>query len=227
MAQKLCSIGVRLIGKGFDGFKELPKVDTSALKPLTELGKEKYQGFEGGLYPGGKNERPPLHEQAGQGIAKTVQPLSAEGKPDPNGKIVLLSIGMSNTTQVFSAFKRMADNLDDKNPKLVIVDGAQGGQTAFRIQDPDNQGRQFWAGVDQRLEQAGVTRAQVQAIWIKEADAVPSAGFPKYAQTLQAELATIVRIFPKRFPNARLVYLSSRTYGGYAENQAQSGSVCL
>jgi hypothetical protein len=41
-------------------------------------------------------------------------------------------------------------------------------------------------------------------------------GFPGYAKDLEGELANLVRIFPKRFPNAKLVYLSSRTYGGYA-----------
>jgi hypothetical protein len=33
---------------------------------------------------------------------------------------------------------------------------------------------------------------------------------------LQDELAQIVQLFPNRFPNAKLVYLSSRTFGGYA-----------
>src|SRR5207249_1794375 len=61
-----------------------------------------------------------------------------------------------------------------------------------------------------------VTRAQVQVIWIKQADIAPQEGFPGYAKKLEGELSNIVQIFPKRFPNAKLVYLSSRTYGGYA-----------
>jgi len=64
-----------------------------------------------------------------------------------------------------------------------------------------------------------VTRAQVQAVWIKQADAGPSQGFPRYAQTLQAELANIVRLLHERFPNLKLVYLSSRTYGGWARTR--------
>ena len=210
-------IGMRIPDMKGPGGKAPVKIDTTGLKPLTEMGAEKYQGFQGGLYPGGKNERPAAHEKAGLAIAGMVQPLNAEGKPDVNGKIVLISVGMSNTTQVFSAFKRLADKDDARNPHLVIVDCAQGGQTAFRIQDPEKPvGQQFWNGVDLRLKQAGVTRQQVQAVWIKEADAGPSQGFPAYAQTLQAELANIVRIFPKRFHSTKLVYLSSRTYGGYA-----------
>ena len=45
----------------------------------------------------------------------------------------------------------------------------------------------------------------------------PSQGFPGYAKKLQEELAKIVRLLPGRFPNVQLVYLSSRTYGGYAK----------
>ena len=90
--------------------------------------------------------------------------------------------------------------------------------TAAAIQDPNDgrTGKRYWDTVDERLKQVGVSREQVQVIWIKQADAGPTQGFPKYAQTLQAELACIVQIFPARFPNAKLVYLSSRTYGGYA-----------
>lgn len=213
---KTLLVGVRLVGADGAG---IPKVDTSKFKPLTEMGSEEYQGFKGGLYPDGKNERPASHEKAGLALAAKIQPLDGDGKPSPNGKIVLLSVGMSNTTQVFSTFKRKADADSAKNPQLVIVDGAQGGMTAARIQDPEgpNGGAQFWSTVDKRLESTGVTRAQVQAVWIKQADAGPRQGFPKYAQTLQEELARIVQLLSRRFPNTRLVYLSSRTYGGYAK----------
>jgi hypothetical protein len=195
-----------------------PKVDTSKLKPLPELGAEKYQGFEGGLYPGGKNARPKEHDEAGLALAKAMKPLGADGKPAAGGKIVMLSVGMSNTTQAFSTFKRIADADKEKNPDLVLVDGAQGGMTAARIKDPDDKGSgtKYWEVVDQRLKAAGVTREQVQIAWIKQADAGPRDGFPKYAQTLRDELRQIVRAMQVRFPNLKMVYLSSRTYGGYA-----------
>jgi hypothetical protein len=194
------------------------KADTSQLKPLPELGPEKYQGFPGGLYPEGRNERPPAHGAAGLALAKQVQPLDADGRPSPDGKIVLLSVGMSNTTQEFSVFKAQADADPDRNPKLVLVDGAQGGMTAARTGNPDDNGSgtKYWTTVDQRLKAAGVTRAQVQAAWIKQADAGPTQGFPAYAKTLEEELARIVRLLHTRFPNLKLVYVSSRTYGGYA-----------
>lgn len=195
-----------------------PKFDSSKLKPLPELGTGKYRGYEGGLYPGGKNERPADHEAAGLAIAKQVRPLGPDGKPAGDGKIVLLSVGMSNTTQEFSTFVRLAGADRDKNPAVVLVDGAQGGMTAFRIKDPDDNasGTKYWSVVDQRLKAAGATREQVQVAWIKQADAGPSSGFPKYAETLRDELRQIVQQMHRRFPNLKLVYLSSRTYGGYA-----------
>jgi hypothetical protein len=206
-------VGLKLAGKP----TPIARADTSRLKPLTELGAEKYQGFEGGLYPGGKNERPAAHEAAGVALAAKVRPLDADGKPDPRGKIVLLSVGMSNTQQVFAAFKKLADADTDKDPRVVVVNGAQGGMTAAAIQDPASKsGAKYWAAVDERLRSAGVTRAQVQAVWIKQADAGPTQGFPKYAKTLQEELARIVQILPRRFPNVKLAYLSSRTYAGWA-----------
>src|SRR5581483_1376604 len=104
------------------------------------------------------------------------------------------------------------------NPRLVFVNGAQGGMTAAATQNPDDgrTGTRYWTTVDERLKAAGVTRAQVQAAWIKQADAGPTQGFPKYAQTLCDELRQIVRMMHRRFPNLKLVYLSSRTFAGFA-----------
>jgi hypothetical protein len=211
-------VGLKLAAADEKPAAAQPKFDTSTLKPLTMMGAEQYHGYEGGLYPGGKNERPKEHDAAGLVLAKQVVPLGPDGKPADGGKVVLLSVGMSNTTQEFSAFKRLADADSDKCPSLVLVDGAQGGQTAARIKDPNDKatGTRYWDGVDLRLKAAGVTREQVQAGWIKQADAGPTQGFPKYAETLRDELRQIVRAMHVRFPNLKLVYLSSRTYAGFA-----------
>src|SRR3989338_6749028 len=76
------------------------------LKPLTELGTGSHKGYQGGLYPNGSNQRPFAHDSAGLHISRQIRPLDGNGTPDPvRGKMVLLSIGMSNTTQEFSRFK--------------------------------------------------------------------------------------------------------------------------
>jgi Cu/Ag efflux protein CusF len=188
------------------------------LKPLDELGAGKYQGYVGGLYPDGRNVRPSDHEAAGMKLAAQVRPLNAEGKPDAGGKIVVLSIGMSNASQSWRGFQRVLSSYDRKNSRLLLVDGAQDAMTAAAIRNPDDSdtGVRYWSVVDQRLDQAGATRAQVQAIWIKEANYLMREPFPAYASMLQAHLMQIVKIFPRRFPNAKLVYLSSRSYAGFA-----------
>jgi hypothetical protein len=132
---------------------------------------------------------------------------------------VLLSVGMSNTSQISQGFQKALGGEQEKNPRLAFVNGAQGGMTAAAIQDPEDhsRGTQYWTVVDDRLKAAGVTRAQVQVVWIKQADAGPTQGFPAYAQKLQEELMRIVQLLPGRFPNIKLVYLSGRTYGGFAK----------
>ncbi len=213
--------GLLIFAGGLPAFEVdavIKQVDTSKLVPLTELGTDKYQGFPGGLYPEGKNERPSGHEAAGLALAKTVHPLDAEGKPSKEGKIVLLGIGFSNTVQSFAGFMQVAKDDKEMNPKVVLVNGAMGGMSANMVQNPDDKGRgtKYWNSVDDKLKAAGVTRAHVQVIWIKETNPSPS-DFPKYTRDLQSEITRIAQVLPGRFPNVKLVYLSSRTYAGWAK----------
>lgn len=211
-------VGLKASGRGEPPRPASPTFDASKLRPLTDLTAEKYQGHDRGLYPGGTNDRPAAHEKAGVELARKVRPLNAAGEPDPAGKIVLLSLGMSNTSQVSGAFAGQLRQAADVNPAVVSVNGAQGGMTAKATRDPDDRatGTRYWSVVDDRLKATGVTAAQVQAVWMKQADAGPTQGFPAYAETLSAEMEDIARVVARRFPNARLMYLSSRTYGGYA-----------
>ncbi|MGD8501607.1 MAG: hypothetical protein PVJ86_13225, partial [Phycisphaerales bacterium] len=148
--------------------------------------------------------------------------------PSRDGKIVLLSLGMSNTTQEFSQFKKMADADPNKSAGVVIVDCAQGGQAAGQWAYPEKYkrtdrgtGRQRpspWAVMDERIKNAGVTAGQVQLVWIKQAEMGPAnlGEFPKHARVLQENIAVILRKLKARFPNLRIAYLSSRIYAGYA-----------
>ena len=191
--------------------------DSMDLIPLCDLGTQKYKGEDGGLYGGGKNEPPAAHAAAAEKELKKIRPLDAEGKPAEDGKIVLLSVGMSNTTMEFSRFKELADADREKSPKLVIVDGAQGGQTPPRwTQSPDNH---VWQTVNERMNHAGITPPQVQLVWFKQANAHPTEAFPEHAQKLQADMTLLLNMLKTKFPNLRVAYLSSRIYAGYATTQ--------
>ena len=184
--------------------------------PLNDLGPGTHLGSQGGLYPNASNQLPAAHAQAGLAIAQTIQPLSPTGQVDlGNGRIVLVSIGMSNTSQEFQAFMSLTQNDPLLADNVTIVNGAQGGKTAEKISDPDDD---FWTVLNQRLANSGVTPQQVQVIWLKQARASvqPDEQFPTDAQILQNQLQAIVHIAKTRFPNLKIAYLSSRIYAGYA-----------
>ena len=78
-------------------------VDTT---PINDLGTGTYKGRQGGLYPGGSNQRPTSHTATGSSLVKErVLPRKASGTPDTtNGKLVFLSLGMSNAEAEFKQF---------------------------------------------------------------------------------------------------------------------------
>lgn len=186
---------------------------SKGLVPLTELGAGVYQGFTGGLYPAGLNVPPAPHRDAGLALAETITPLDTLGAPSVDGRIVLLSVGMSNTTQEYSTFIPLANGSGLKNPRVQLVDGAQGGQTAAVFANPN---ANAWTVIEGRLRSAGARAAQVQAVWLKEANAGPTQGFPLAAQLLRDDLRAVVQNLHAKFPNLKLCYLSSRIYAGYA-----------
>jgi len=183
--------------------------------PITEMGRSLYKEFPGGLYPDATNSRPVQHDEAGRRIGNAILPLDSLGNPDvENGRIVLLSIGMSNTGQEFTAFEAVVDTFDQKHPKLVTVNGAQAGQTASVIRHPD---AEFWRVLEnERLYRKRVAREQVQVVWLKQANSSPRDPFPTHAISLQQDIRAIVRLLPEKFPNIKIAYISSRIYGGYA-----------
>jgi hypothetical protein len=202
-----------------DGFCEGPFVPVS--QPLTELGSAEYvrladdvtgtssgpTAFAGGLYPHGQNSRPAAHEAAGIALAAQIVPLNEAGQPTTDGQIVFISIGMSNTSSEFGSFQSMIHGDTAVNPRLLLVNGAQGGRVADRWVGEE---ADTWAELDLRLQRAGVTPEQVQVAWIKQT-LVRGGDFPDKAQELQDYLRDIVHILNDRYPNLRLVYLSSRT----------------
>jgi hypothetical protein len=148
-------------------------------------------------------------------FANQIKPLDANGNIDTTaGKVVWLSIGMSNTTQETQAFIPLTDTLTGKNPKLILIDGAQGGQDINIINNPSDP---FWTTINTRLQQAGLTPAQVQAVWFKQAEKNPvDTAFATYPDALKAKFRTAMQIIKSKFPNAKLCYLTSRIYAGYA-----------
>jgi hypothetical protein len=102
--------------------KEQP---STGLIPLNEMSAEdRYKGEDGGLYGGGKNGPPEAHRLAAREALKKIEPLDARGRPSKDGKVVFVSLGMSNTAGVFRMFKELADRDPQKSPDVLLVNCA-------------------------------------------------------------------------------------------------------
>lgn len=184
-------------------------------KPLNDLGNSQYismntgaTGYYGGLYPNGSNVRPKNHDDGGLKMADQIQPRDAAGNVNAaTGKIVLISIGMSNTTQEFTQFMVQANADPSLNPKLVLVDGARGSLVSTKWDDPFDPA---WESAFQDLADAGVTPQQVQVAWVKLAQ-FGSGAFPDKAQSLQTDLEQVAQVLKMKFPNIKIAYYTSRS----------------
>ena len=193
-------------------------------KPLTDLGTGKYKGFQGGLYENGSNLVPQDHAADGLALATQVKPV--------RGKFVLLAIGMSNATIEFRAFETLATADSHVNHSaMAIINGAQGAMTAcfwrFASENPVQSGcraphpipNQYDRIRDELLKPAGLAEDQVEVIWLKNADPRPTVALPASdadAYIYERELGETARAARARYPNLRLMFISSRVYAGYA-----------
>ncbi len=185
--------------------------------------------FQGGLYENGTNAVPSDHALAGMAQAALIQPLDRDGHPSPAGKIVMISVGMSNTTQEFCAANNPAPceswsfvgqasrDAAVNHSTLLLINGARGGQAADTWDAPTDSNYAYVR--DRDLTPAGVTEAQVQVAWLKVANPGPISSLPAQnadAYRLVTQMGNIVRAMKAHYPNLRIVYISSRIYAGYA-----------
>lgn len=203
--------------------------DDSAMVAINDLGTGRYHGFQGGLYPGGQNTPPQMHHTAGLLAANGIEPLDVNGNPDPAGKYILLSVGMSNTTQEFCSsdsfipcdpWTFMGQAAADpalNTSSLVIVNGARGHRSAADWVSPDDVN--YERVKTDRIESLGLSEAQVQIVWVKVANPRPLISLPDPAADaylLQQQMGEIARALKVRYPNLKQVFFSSRIYAGYA-----------
>src|ERR1035438_3068808 len=121
-----------------------PPRDSTGLTPLTELGTARYKGEDGGLYGGGKNEPPAAHAAAARKQSAKIVPRDPDGKPAKDGKIGVLSVGMSNTTMEYSVFKRLAEGdlgPNQRQARTQLRSRARGSEVAAGAVGPVSLGR--------------------------------------------------------------------------------------
>jgi hypothetical protein len=184
--------------------------------PINDLGTGAYQGYQGGLYSGGVNVDPAAHLASGTTIAHSIQPLDTSGNPDPGGLIGWATIGMSATEYISQSLVSFAKVDAGRNPAVKVVTLAQGGATAPRLLDPQSS---YWLEMfTTLLPQNGLTPQQVEVVWMMDVDQKATLPFPQDQYELQNDLSSVAEILLQKFPNLKLLYVSSYTYTGYATN---------
>ncbi len=193
-------------------------------KPLNDLATGKYKGFQGGLFENGSNDVPRDHASDGLALAAQVKPI--------RGKFVLLSIGMSNATIEWRPFIELAaDDSRVNHASMAVLNGAQGAMTAcfwrFATENPVQSGcraprpipNQYDRIRDELLKPSGLAEDQVEVIWMLNANPRPNVALPASdaeAYIYEREIGEIARAARKRYPNLKLMFISSRAYAGYA-----------
>lgn len=197
-----------------------------------------YLGQFSGLLYNGSNSPPPEQVNAGVAAASLVQPLDANGNPNPTGKIVLVSLGMSNgwdewcdsntTCVAFSFMGQVASSTIVNHSKIAVVDGAYPGETtpswacAQGVCPAGSTNANNYDRVrDTILTPAGLTEAQIQVVWIKQSNpggyaypSLPSSSADAYG--FEYQLGQVLRALKTRWPNIQQVFISSRIYAGYS-----------
>jgi Putative Ig domain/Transmembrane protein 131-like N-terminal len=190
-----------------------PEVD------LPDLGTGSYMGTEGGLYPNGSNVPPADHESDGLALGEGIVPLDANGNPDPSGKYVLLSIGVSITRTMFTQFQ-LTEQLDPSlNPNLVIVDGAIDGTDSTNYANLKDGSWQTILNF--YLPYQNVTADQVVAVWMMDPRSQPTGTYPADMTNQENDVISALQNMQIYFPNLKIAYLESMHYGGYATNDPE------
>jgi len=191
--------------------------DAGAPVPLIDL-RGTYQGQDGGLYGGGSNTPPPSQAAEAANAAAAVRPHDAAGRPRASGRVVLLSIGQSTTSEVYQAFQAMVRSDPSRSPSVVTVDGAQDGKV---LQDWAGS-NQPWSVAVKRLRGARVSPRQVEVLFIELAQihADQYGNFDQRTADYRELMDRVVTHAKSLFPNAEIAFISSQTYGGYGPQGA-------
>jgi len=227
----------------WEGVPPSGAVTPPAIVPLNDLGTANYcpngsaNCEQGGLYNSGSNTS--AYQSTGVTIAKTINTTQP---------YALVSLGFSNPNLEFGKFAPLAKTIVNTNLAVVdAAEGSQSASCLSGRSSGGTCDGNYWntspascspitnGYVHCSLKAAGRTESQVSAIWLKATNDLPPANdFPATAQTLQCDIETIIlgtapqtfcpsnstpfQGLGKQFPNLKAVYVSSRTYAGYAND---------
>lgn len=179
--------------------------------PIADLADSSFNGFKGGLYPGG-NQIPSSHYTKGLQQRDSIIPRAADGHADANGQVGFLVLGFSTAAMTGRTYRDMLSTLHPDTPVKVII-GAQGGQDINAMLKSNGA---YWKSVDSAITASGLSNAQVQIVWVSTGDIFTyTQAFPEQAQTGVEKYRQMLTELRKRYPSVRMVFMSDRPYAGY------------
>jgi len=185
-------------------------LDTAKI-PLIDLREGTYRDSIGGLYPNGKIL--PFGQYAVDlyNITKNIVPLDTFGIERPTGRIVFISLGGSTCGHNMRQLKDQTVNNPLTNSKLILLNCCNGSGTASlnSIMNPKDP---YWDHVSQVLHGSTRSYRQVQVIYLESDDSTVYNFWPSRPNLVKNDLETCLRVFKKKFPNIKLVYVLGRTH---------------
>ncbi|MBK6730074.1 MAG: T9SS type A sorting domain-containing protein [Bacteroidetes bacterium] len=193
--------------------------DSTGNIPLTDLGAGTYLGEQGGLYPGGQNTMPSSHLKAGRKMARSIVPLDSLGNEDwVNGKVLFIGMGASTAGNTWNHFMEIFDTLSNVNPYLTLNNACLGAKGIEMMIDTTYNNWYWDDEIIPKLASKNSSQAQVQVVWIKTASKVDTImEFPLHPSAIADKYEILMGVLQAKFPNLKLVFITSSVYGGYAD----------
>jgi len=200
--------------------------DSTGLIPLIDLGPGYYEGYQGGLFLDGSNFENPAgqHFKKGKNFAKNLQPLDSLGNINYDGGTVLMGgFGPSLPGHMMDEFVPVVrDTTDDVYFTNICFDainmGAGGKGLDYAIGEDSNK---YWNNMEKKIAEKGYTVSQLQVGWMYFNDKYDSTGtqsFPETPNHIRDNLVTYLHMLKNHFPNMKIMFVSGRHYGGYADS---------
>ena len=149
-------------------------------------------------------------------IESTAFKIAADADPQKSPSVVIVNGCIGGRSAVMWAWdgadvlpKAEQERLDKEMDVVAMPKG---------VRKPAGKAKDTWPTLAERIGEAGLSPKQVQVVWLKhvEANPKPLGEFPAHARALQADITAILQIARIHYPNLRVVYLSSRTFGGWS-----------
>jgi hypothetical protein len=141
-----------------------------------------------------------------------------------DGRIVIISISMSNGNLEFLKFIDLYGGHADVDPQIGLVNCAQGGNALERWLELDK----LWSDCRDRIADAGFTEDQVRVVWAKNANqftqhglTLPDPGADYY--DLVDNISDLSERVGREFPSVQAVFHTSRIYAGWTLAQTTRG----